>query len=129
MIIVTMEDIKKASADRPSGYVEEVLSKGTLDNDRVLFEPRIYFALRQKFSDQTEPPLPTKIHNMSRAGRHIISSILSGKRVLVLEPEQQRRMAICATCEFFTGLTCKKCGCHIRFKAKLQTEHCPIGKW
>lgn len=70
-----------------------------------------------------------KIANFTGAGRRMISSILAGKQPLVLNEEQERRLAICAECEFFNGITCRKCGCHIRFKAKLQTEHCPILKW
>lgn len=86
-------------------------------------------------------PQPIEPTNLQRA-RNVAAAITraggaaaKGKRVLVSTEEQQRRMAICSgsesiqKCDFYTGTTCKKCGCHIRFKAKLQTEHCPIGKW
>lgn len=76
-----------------------------------------------------------KAENAAGAASRLAKAIVKRERVLVSPEEQQRRMAICAgsesiqKCDFYTGKTCKKCGCHIRFKAKLQTEHCPIGKW
>ena len=43
--------------------------------------------------------------------------------------EIDRRLAICAECEFFSQGRCKICGCFMRFKAKLSTGDCPKGKW
>lgn len=43
--------------------------------------------------------------------------------------EQQRRLDICERCPFFTGTTCKLCGCFTKFKTKLLTEKCPDGRW
>jgi hypothetical protein len=41
------------------------------------------------------------------------------------------RMAICNGCEFLIKLTkqCKKCGCVMPLKTKLENAVCPIGKW
>jgi len=49
-------------------------------------------------------------------------------------PEQrQARLEICATCpdRLFNGglLTCKKCGCAMRFKTWLRGASCPVKKW
>lgn len=77
----------------------------------------------------SEPSLIQKASNAAGAGGRAVKSILGGGKLFVDDPEQNRRLTICATCEFYTGSTCKKCGCHIRFKAKLTTEHCPINKW
>jgi hypothetical protein len=45
-------------------------------------------------------------------------------------------MAICKGCEHFTGPSkyfsggsCKKCGCSFKAKASMRTERCPLGKW
>jgi len=43
--------------------------------------------------------------------------------------EQERRLAICQACANFRDGTCTLCGCVARFKKKLASEHCPIGKW
>ena len=41
------------------------------------------------------------------------------------------RLQICRDCPFFIGLTtqCKKCGCVMLGKVKLEVSKCPIGKW
>jgi hypothetical protein len=41
------------------------------------------------------------------------------------------RYNICIGCENFIKLTtqCKKCGCLMKLKTKLDGAHCPIGKW
>jgi hypothetical protein len=43
---------------------------------------------------------------------------------------QQARMAVCESCPELTNLTrCKKCGCFMTFKVKIQNAKCPLGKW
>jgi len=39
-----------------------------------------------------------------------------------------QRREICGKCEFWTGYTCKKCGC-TGLKWWLETSKCPIDKW
>jgi hypothetical protein len=41
------------------------------------------------------------------------------------------RMGLCNTCPELIKLTkqCKKCGCFMSAKTKLQSATCPIGKW
>jgi len=49
--------------------------------------------------------------------------------------EIQARLAICKTCDQFTGTACAQCGCRVnleqRFRNKLawRSEACPLGKW
>jgi hypothetical protein len=47
------------------------------------------------------------------------------------EEEFERRMDICRSCEFFRAntQTCRKCGCFMKLKTKLERAHCPIKKW
>lgn len=52
------------------------------------------------------------------------------------EPRSQEeiveyRLNICRTCEFFKPKTeqCRKCGCFMNLKTKLERANCPIGKW
>jgi len=48
-------------------------------------------------------------------------------------PEElsQYRLEICSGCEFFRSRTqtCRKCGCFMKLKTKLEHAKCPIGKW
>jgi tetratricopeptide (TPR) repeat protein len=41
----------------------------------------------------------------------------------------RRRLETCASCEHFTGLRCRLCGCFTGAKARLDHEECPVGKW
>ena len=43
----------------------------------------------------------------------------------------ERRFSICEECPELIKLTsqCKKCGCFMKFKVKLQEAACPLGKW
>jgi hypothetical protein len=40
-------------------------------------------------------------------------------------------LEICRGCEFFrkSNQTCKKCGCFMKLKTKLEKAKCPVGKW
>ena len=43
----------------------------------------------------------------------------------------ETRFSICEECPELIKLTsqCKKCGCFMKFKVKLQEAACPLGKW
>lgn len=71
----------------------------------------------------------TIISNAAGAAGRVIKAKASGQKVTVSDNERDRRMAICYICEFFTGTSCEKCGCVARWKTKLATEKCPMGKW
>jgi hypothetical protein len=47
------------------------------------------------------------------------------------EEEQNNRINICNSCEFFFKPTkqCKKCGCVMTAKVALKSAKCPINKW
>ncbi len=93
--------------------------------DRQLVE----FTINGVSQSIDEPSLGQKARNLAGAVGRVINAVIQQKIVSVTDEERDRRMSICAICEFYTGTTCKKCGCYIRFKAKLETEHCPIHKW
>jgi hypothetical protein len=46
---------------------------------------------------------------------------------LVDRAEQERRLGICRECEHFDAQPgrCRICGCVARWKARIETEHCP----
>ena len=45
------------------------------------------------------------------------------------DEERSFRMSQCETCEYRHGTRCDLCGCYIRYKAKLKSSECPIGRW
>lgn len=58
------------------------------------------------------------------------SLTLAGIKVASAEVKKQR-IEICNTCEHLFRLTrtCKKCGCFVEAKTKIESQHCPINKW
>ena len=77
------------------------------------------------------PPIMTQLGNATRAAGRVASALVHGHRVAVDAAEQERRLTICKSCEFFDSAfsRCTKCGCFGAFKSWLATEHCPISKW
>ena len=47
------------------------------------------------------------------------------------EEKALSRMDICNNCEFFINLTsqCKKCGCFMNIKTRIEEAYCPEYKW
>jgi len=47
------------------------------------------------------------------------------------EEKSQKRFSICEECPELIKLTsqCKKCGCFMKMKVKIQNAACPLGKW
>jgi hypothetical protein len=70
------------------------------------------------------------------AGGRVIKAAVNREPITVVDEEKERRLSICRGCEFFKLSTlnshlstCLKCGCALNLKTRLETEHCPIGKW
>lgn len=59
----------------------------------------------------------------------IIKYIRFGNRTQI--DEYIHRLTVCKDCEYFDNKkwSCKKCGCYLDKKAKMNTENCPNGKW
>ena len=47
------------------------------------------------------------------------------------ESTASSRFDICNSCEFLIPVTkqCKKCGCFMAAKTKIENASCPLGKW
>lgn len=57
--------------------------------------------------------------------------VLNPKTKHATEDLATSRISICQSCPEFIKLTsqCKKCGCIMNIKTKLEAAKCPIGKW
>jgi hypothetical protein len=57
--------------------------------------------------------------------------IINPTTVFVPESVSNSRINICYSCDNFIKLTtqCKKCGCFMTAKTKIESATCPIGKW
>lgn len=77
------------------------------------------------------PPRPRRAANLTGAAFRLAKATMKGEKVRASQSEIERRLAICKTCEHFVDnpMKCRKCGCYLNLKTRLETEHCPIGKW
>jgi hypothetical protein len=57
--------------------------------------------------------------------------LLNPKTEFVTEEVSNERYSICKGCPEFVNLTkqCKKCGCFMVAKTRLEAATCPLGKW
>jgi hypothetical protein len=57
--------------------------------------------------------------------------LLNPRTKLASEEVFIKRYSLCTSCPEFINISkqCKKCGCFMASKAKLQLAKCPIGKW
>jgi hypothetical protein len=57
--------------------------------------------------------------------------LLNSNRPRTSDEEAYSRLDICKSCPEIIAITnqCKKCGCFMNLKVKLQDAVCPIGKW
>lgn len=81
-------------------------------------------------ANKPEPPLPsvgTMAKNVITAG---IKAVSAGAPQRPKE-EQDSILEICKQCEFWrvSDNRCSKCGCFLKLKVKLATEHCPVERW
>jgi hypothetical protein len=66
-----------------------------------------------------------------KAKNNVIPIDLLNKNNYIEKVESDKRMQTCLGCEHLIKLThqCKKCGCLMNLKTKLNDATCPIGKW
>ncbi len=120
-------DLRASAANRPAGYLDEILAAGRIENDVVLhIDLDVYRALVKKYSPNRQmPSVATQAKNLIGAAS---KAILNPKAVS--KEERERRLAICNACEFLVdGKRCAKCGCTVNWKSRLEAWHCPIEKW
>ena len=122
--------IHEAAASRPPGYVETVLSRGTVKGEWLEIDPETLADLRDRFRPKTPPPVSVMAANLARAAAAEVKARIAGTPPL--DPEEiERRMATCRECEnFIHGQNrCALCGCFAALKSRLRSQHCPVGKW
>lgn len=77
--------------------------------------------------------LPSTMVKLARftvaAVKHIANGAPTASDELIEE-----RLNICKGCEFYTGYSCRKCGCTINSKKLVskvawEDSKCPVGKW
>lgn len=79
------------------------------------------------------PPILAMAGTGIAAAGRAAAAFVRREPVFVLEPEYERRLAICRSCEHFDAAQarCRLCGCYARVKLSLLAERCPLDppKW
>lgn len=84
---------------------------------------------RMRKAPSSAPP-PVRKQVLS-AGRALVDEARAVTRKVEPVPgeEVERRLAICKSCDHWTGRRCRVCGCLTALKARLRSQSCPRGKW
>lgn len=113
-----------------------MLAAGHIAGDYLYIDQPDYIRLLKKYNPavtggkmQPFPTMPQMAANAGQAVGRVAQALLRGEKVFVTDKEIENRLKICQNCEFYSNGRCAKCGCFNKWKAKLKTEHCPIGKW
>jgi tetratricopeptide (TPR) repeat protein len=101
--------------------------------------PQAYLGGAIVASVMAQQPTPPAAQAKPRSGPSMLRMAMSATKAMAnfvgagfktATPElQQRRLQTCSTCEHYTGMRCKICGCFIQVKSRMLAEDCPIGKW
>lgn len=92
------------------------------------------FVIKSKFSADkiyrncTETPTMTTIEKIESAVSTVKDFVASGLEISNTE-EKNKRIEICKECEHYNNGNCRLCGCNMNLKTRIDSAHCPIGKW
>jgi hypothetical protein len=83
------------------------------------------------------PSLKEMVYGLSETVQNMLKTAAQHKIVLVTEEQALARLDICLACEHFITqpensiipARCGKCGCGMKYKARIAAAHCPIQKW
>jgi hypothetical protein len=134
--------IHQAIPSRKEGYIEEIKKRNKSNNEeQYCLEQEDILYIRQTYrKEHALPSIGQMIRTAAQAAIDETKAITRGESP-VSQEEINRRLSICGECEFFTPnikelsekqrkqRRCVKCGCFMNLKAKLRSNHCPIGKW
>ena len=127
--------IEAMASERPAGYVAAVLARGQIEGEFLKISSEAMAELRAIYRPErtTEPSLPsiaTMARNAARAAAAEASARTAGNPALPDE-EIARRLSVCQACANWRGSDsrCSKCGCYTKFKTRLRSSSCPVGKW
>lgn len=147
---IYLKVLKETAKNRPEGYYDDVVNSGKITGEYLEIEPPEYKRLLVKYNVKPDnvvtrksccgadanvtssfPPLSEQMKNVVNAGGRIINAAIRGNQIQASSEEVTKRQQICDGCEFYNkeSKRCQKCGCYLRMKIQLETEHCPIGNW
>lgn len=134
---ILLSQLIAVSKHRASGYLENVLSKGTVEGIYLSIPAESYYALKDKYNytvlpqsgSSAMPPLRQQIKNAAGAAGRVVKAVAKGQPVVADEALINERKKICEGCNHLQRGRCSLCGCNFSMKIRLNTERCPISKW
>lgn len=77
-----------------------------------------------------DPPTQGMLELLKTGGYAAAKWALAGFNIVSKE-EQNRRLDLCEQCDkiHIPAVRCTECGCYVKVKAWMETEHCPLEKW
>lgn len=132
-VSISISSLREISKNRPPGYFDDVTQRGIVSDGALVLDEGSYRALCDKYRAPARagPGFRQLSSNLSRAAFRVAKTTLKGGKIKASKSEIARRLSICGTCDFFqkSPMKCRKCGCFLNIKSRLETEHCPILKW
>lgn len=144
---IKLASIYAVAPKRLSGYIEEILKRGSINDNIVTLSEEDFQDIKKKFTPKVDSNgncanenAPTKfelpsLKTMAKtATSSTIKWITSGAKATD-EETLKTRLDACHSCEFWNSEAlrgtgrCMKCGCSTWAKLRMATERCPIGKW
>jgi hypothetical protein len=129
---------------RDEGYLLEIEKRNTSPFKEEICIPFGFLSeIAEKYPKKEKkslPPIQEMTKSLIKAVAEEVNSVTKKEPPVSVE-ERERRLNICKSCEFFTPnieelpekerkrQRCVKCGCFMKFKARLRSQHCPIEKW
>jgi hypothetical protein len=119
----TISAYKEVGGKLPEASFAELMQNG---ESFVAMIHLLQSARAQFMAATRKPPEPTP-----RDLNWLASGAAKAVKAITLPEtdESKARLAICESCDQWTGKSCKICGCFVKLKVKIPEEKCPAGKW
>jgi hypothetical protein len=79
------------------------------------------------------PSIKTMVLSLSETLQNMLKTAAQHKVILATEEQAHARLDICLQCEHLIvqqeQARCAKCGCGMKYKARIAAAHCPLQKW
>ncbi len=94
-------------------------------------KPQLLDDLQASEAPEEYPPLVQQALSLSRSVVKLTHNLVTGKNLTISHADRERRLQTCSQCEAYVAKSqrCRRCGCYLKAKLPLVTEHCPIGRW
>ena len=126
MVKIRLQDLEFAAKNRPSDYMDNVLSFASKVEDGIVhMEPEKYTELTQKYATKKLPSVAKQAFNFAKSATKHMAGGMAG----VSEKTYWGRLEMCRGCDKLQDDRCIECGCFVKIKAKWASESCPLGKW